>query len=113
MLLTAISVPAGPGTFPTASPVLQAQDRLFVGTGYDLDDGSGQRSMIAFDASGKLRWSVPNEQPLIATEDGGFIGQSGIAYDQNGNATRQIDNLLTQSCNGCSWFRSFHPAITP
>jgi hypothetical protein len=32
---------------------------------------------------------VPNEQPLMATADGGVTGQSGITYDQNGNATGQ------------------------
>ena len=45
--------------------------------------------MVAFDASGNARWMVPNEIPQIATADGGVIGQSGITYDKNGNATGQ------------------------
>ena len=50
-----------------------------------------------FDQSGGLLWSVPNDQPQIATDDNGVIGQSGITYDQNGNATGQIANLPTYS----------------
>ena len=46
--------------------------------------------MVAFDGSGNVRWSVANDQPQIATADGGVIGQSGIIYDPNGNATGQI-----------------------
>jgi hypothetical protein len=56
--------------------------------------------MIAFDATGSVRWIVPNEEPQIATADGGVIGQSGITYDQNGNATGQVGNLPTQSWRG-------------
>jgi hypothetical protein len=52
--------------------------------------------MIAFDASGTARWIVPNETPQIATADGGVIAQSGITYDQNGNATGQV-NMATYS----------------
>ena len=39
---------------------------------------------------------MPNETPQIATADGGVIGQSGITYDQSGNATGQV-GLFTQS----------------
>ncbi len=59
-----------------------------------------QYDMIAFDATGNVRWSVPNDQPQIATADGGVIGQSGIIYDQNGNATGQIPGPPTQSWGG-------------
>jgi hypothetical protein len=41
-------------------------------------------------ASGNVRWVVPNEQAQIATDYGGVIRQSGIAYDQNGNAKGQM-----------------------
>jgi hypothetical protein len=75
-------------------PVLQAQDGSFVGT-YNTSSGT---NMVAFDTSGNIRWTVPNEQPQIATDDGGVIGQSGIAYDANGNAVGQI-GTATQS-----WF---------
>ena len=78
------------------TPVLQAQDGSFVGSYFDDE---GQVDMIAFDANGSVRWSVPNEQPQIATADGGVIGTSGITYDQNGNATGQ-NNSLTPSWIG-------------
>jgi hypothetical protein len=55
--------------------------------------------MMAFDLSGKVLWVVPNDQPMIATDGGGVIGQSGITYDQNGGATGQV-NLATQSWIG-------------
>jgi hypothetical protein len=82
-------------------PVLQAQDGSFVGTAA-ATEGYGPYTMVAFDASGNVRWSVPNDQPLIATDDGGVIGQSGITYDQNGNATRQM-SLFTQSWLGYAY----------
>jgi len=71
---------------------VQAQDGSFVGADWD-------GNMMAFDASGNVRWVVPNEQPAIATADGGVIGQSGITYDANGNATGQMGSLPTYS-----WF---------
>jgi hypothetical protein len=46
--------------------------------------------MVSFDASGNVRWIVPNDQPQIATADGGVIGQSGITYDSDGNAVGEI-----------------------
>jgi hypothetical protein len=86
-----------PGENSAITPVLQAQDGSFVGTFVDFN--TSLTSMIAFDASGNLLWSVPNEQPQIATADGGVIGQSGITYDQNGSATGQ-GPLYTQSWTG-------------
>ncbi len=76
-------------------PVLQAQDGSFVGT-----DDNGD--MVSFDAGGNTRWIVPNDTPQIATADGGVIGQSGITYDQNGNATGMM-NLLTYSWLGYAY----------
>jgi hypothetical protein len=76
-------------------PILQAQDGSFVGSYYN--------DMIAFDASGTARWIVPNETPQIATADGGVIGQSGITYDQNGNATGMIASLPTYSWLGYAY----------
>jgi hypothetical protein len=55
--------------------------------------------MVALDASGKVRRSVRNEQPQIATADGGVIGQSGITYNQNGSATGRM-NPATYSWTG-------------
>jgi hypothetical protein len=80
-------------------PVLQAQDGSFVGTAQVGDPENPTPYMVAFDATGSVRWSVPNEQPQIATEDGGVIGQSGVTYDQNGSATGQI-SLPTYSWTG-------------
>ena len=81
-------------------PVLQAQDGSFVGT-VDTDDGS--QLMVAFDASGGVRWTVGGYTPQIATDDGGVIatGDSGsaVVFDQNGSATKQI-TLYTQSWTG-------------
>src|SRR5208283_2024876 len=82
-------VPSEAGT--AVVPVLQAQDGSFVGT--FADENVYQNDMVAFDATGNVRWIVPNETPQIATTDGGVIGQSGITYDQNGNATGELPNL--------------------
>ena len=79
------------------TPVLQAQDGSFVGVYYD--ESTYKNDMVAFDAGGNVRWIVPNETPQIATADGGVIGQSGITYDQSGNATGMI-NTATQSWRG-------------
>jgi hypothetical protein len=73
-------------------PVLQAEDGSFV--------GNSGFNMVAFDQAGNVRWIVPNEYPLIATDDGGVIGQSGITYDQNGNATGQAATLPIYSWTG-------------
>jgi hypothetical protein len=82
----------------TIAPVLQAQDGSFVG----IYDWCGQQActpyMVSFNASGNVRWVVPNDTPQIATADGGVIGQSGITYDANGNATGTV-GLFTPS-----WF---------
>jgi len=79
-------------------PVLQAQDGSFVGT-TEQDCSVGYGSMFSFDTTGGIHWIVPNDCPQIATADGGVIGQSGITYDQSGNATGMAD-LSTQSWTG-------------
>jgi hypothetical protein len=88
-------------------PMLQLQDGSFVGT---TDDGGS--SMIAFDGTGKVRWSVPGYYcPKIATADGGVIAQiydpdnlictgPAVTFDQNGNATGQMASLPTFSWKG-------------
>ena len=85
-------------------PMLQAQDGSFVGT--FPDPNTYNNDMVAFDATGATRWIVPNETPQIATADGGVIGQSGITYDQNGNATGQMMNLLSQPAY--SWIQQWY-----
>src|ERR1035441_9787106 len=96
--VSVIGAPQIPGQGDAIVPVLQAQDGSFVG--YVADGNTGNNDMIAFDATGNVRWVVPNDQPQIATADGGVIGQSGITYDQNGNATGQMGNPPTQSWRG-------------
>lgn len=78
------------------SPVLQRPDGSFV--------GYAGNNMAAFDLSGNVEWSVPNYSPVMATADGGVIGQSSdgltaSTFDANGNATGQLSNLPTYS-----WF---------
>lgn len=100
---TSVSIVSGPqipGQVGPVVPVLQAQDGSFVGTVGVGDPNNPTNYMIAFDASGNAHWTVSNDQPAIATEDGGVIGQSGITYDQNGNATGQIGSPPTQSWLG-------------
>lgn len=74
-------------------PVLQREDGTFVGTawigGYYDSWNQMTKSMVAFDAGGNILWSVPNEQPEIATADGGVISKSGMAYNQSGSAGGQ------------------------
>ena len=74
----------GNGAVNPVLPMLQRQDGTFVGT----TSGDGiPGTMMAFDPSGNLKWSQPNDTPQIATSDNGVIGASGTTYDQNGNAT--------------------------
>jgi len=95
--VTAINPPSLPGQNGIIVPVLQAQDGSFVGT---YRDSSGQTDMVAFDQTGNVRWTVPNDQPQIATDDGGVLTRLGVTYDQNGNATGQIANMPAQSWIG-------------
>ena len=83
-----------PGQDDLVYPVLQAQDGSFVGTVYT----SAGQSMVDFNASGNVIWSVPNYSPAIATADDGVIAESSdglttATFDQNGNATGQGDAL--------------------
>jgi hypothetical protein len=59
-------------------PILQRADGSYIGT-----DGT---NMFAFTTSGTLLWAVPNDNPVIATSNGGVIASSGITYNQSGNA---------------------------
>jgi hypothetical protein len=74
-----------------------------VGTAYEAATPweEGTHHMVAFDATGSPRWSVPGYTPQIATADGGVIATtedgSAAAFDQNGNATGQMASFLTQS----------------
>jgi hypothetical protein len=83
---------AVPGQNQAILPVLQLEDSSFVGAVGSFN-GVGMNSMVAFDASGNVRWTVPNDSPQMATADGGIIGSSGSTYDANGSATGQLPNL--------------------
>jgi hypothetical protein len=89
--------PQIPGQYSDIVPVLQMEDGSFVGEA--TVDGQEGPSMVAFDQTGNVRWSVPNEQPQIATIDGGVQGVSGTTYDASGSATGQ-NAKFTQSWNG-------------
>jgi hypothetical protein len=95
--VSVVGAPSVPGQVTNLAPVVQAQDGSFVGTAGVGDPNNPQNNMVAFDASGNVRWLVPNEQPQIATDDVGVIGRSGITYDQSGNATGQLGALPTYS----------------
>jgi hypothetical protein len=110
---SSVSLTSGP-TVPSQDgnnvvPVLQAQDGSYVGTVRVGDDETPY--LVAFDASGSVRWSVPGYGPKIATADGGVIAQawdpgandftgSSVTFDQNGNATGQMASLPTYSWLG-------------
>jgi hypothetical protein len=105
--LSSVNQPQAPGQCTQGencivTPVLQAQDGSFVGTYGDSD--TNQTNMIAFDGSGNVRWSVPNETPQIATADGGVIGLSGTTYDLNGNATGQVGNANAVISWSSAWY---------
>jgi hypothetical protein len=97
--VTLIDGPAVAGQVAGIVPGVQAQDGTFVGSVQVGDPYNPQTNMVAFDASGDLLWSVANEQPAVATEDGGVVGQSGATYDANGHATGQM-SLPTYSWTG-------------
>lgn len=85
---TSVSVGPGPsiaGQNDAVAPALQAEDGSYVGTAYVGDDRTPY--IVAFDESGTVRWTVPNDEPKIGTDDGGVIAKSGIMYDQNGGAS--------------------------
>jgi hypothetical protein len=69
--VSGMSGPVAPGQTGNVNPILQAQDGSYIGMVYT---GPNALNMIAFDASGGVRWMVPgNYQPQIATADGGLI----------------------------------------
>ncbi len=97
-----------PGPGPVQSPVqpvLQLEDGSFVGSSWTRAGDS----MVAFDSSGNIRWSVPNYYPGMATADGGVIATSfdwstytitTATFDGNGATTGQLPNPPTYSWLG-------------
>ena len=110
---TSVSVmngPVVPGQRSPVAPVLQAQDGSFVGSVWTTD---GSQNMVAFDATGSVRWSVPNDQPLAALADGGVLGQSGITYDQSGGASGRIPGPPTFSWFGYAYLEGSLDQVSP
>jgi hypothetical protein len=98
--------PGVPDQELTIQQMIQRQDGSFVGVAYGDDPNGGDLIpyMEAFDPSGNLLWNVAHEQPQIATEDGGVIGQSGVTYDQNGSATGQLENASAVISWSARWY---------
>jgi hypothetical protein len=88
-----ISLPV-PGSF---QPILQGSDGPLFGTVSLPPDPSGNPGanfMIALDAQGHPKWTVPNFNPQYLTNDGSAIAQSpdgtvDALLDQNGNISAQ------------------------
>ncbi|HUI75386.1 MAG TPA: kelch repeat-containing protein [Candidatus Acidoferrum sp.] len=87
-----------PGQTSPIQPVVQLQDGSFAGT-ISTDGGY---SMLGFDSTGKVNWSVPNDYPQMATSDGGVVGGSGTVYDESGNAYGQSETA-TQGWTGIAY----------
>jgi hypothetical protein len=115
--LTGNSLSTSATTASLLTPSLQRADGTFVGS-----DQNG--NMVAFDASGGLKWGVPGFSPLIATEDDGLIaqsfdGQTTSTFDQDGNANGQTGNLPRYSWKNAYQLGSVEavlsifPAIAP
>jgi uncharacterized protein YjdB/N-acetylneuraminic acid mutarotase len=84
-------------TTPTlVTPVLQAQDGTFY--------GSTNAGMVHINQSGSITWTVPNDSPKFATDDGGLIGASGTMYDINGKANSYFSGIApTESWTGSGY----------
>jgi hypothetical protein len=80
---------------------------------------STQNSLVAFDQSGNLKWSVAGDyQPQIATADGGVIAQNfdtgaSATFDSNGSPTGQLGSLPTYSWKGAYQLGSIHSVTLP
>jgi hypothetical protein len=105
-----MSAPRIPGQEWAVEPVLQAQDGSFVGSVWAGENGNTP-NMVAFDATGNVRWTVPGYGPKIALADGGVIAQAwdpdaqdftgpAVTFDENGNATGMMGDLPTYSWMG-------------
>jgi hypothetical protein len=68
-----VVAPIVPNQFSPLNPFLQLADGSFVGT-FNSPNGS---AMVAFDAFGSVRWTLPGYTPQMATTDGGIIASIG------------------------------------
>jgi hypothetical protein len=69
------------GQNTAVQPVLQLADGSYVGG--VQQNTSLTPTMVAFDASGNVKWTVPGYNPDIATADGGIIADTGGSYYGN------------------------------
>jgi hypothetical protein len=100
-------------------PILQLADGSFV--------GSGLGGMVAFDATGNVKWTTSGYNPDIATADGGIIGDVGGSYNGNqyipgpgstfdassGLATGQLPIFPTQSWVGNAYQNGPFASVLP
>jgi hypothetical protein len=104
--LSVVSAPTvGNPNVRLVMPTLRARDGSFVGTALDTSTNPATPNLVAFDASGNVRWSVPGYTPQIATADGGFIAEdpntgAAVIFDRNGSVGAQIAGLPTYSWKG-------------
>jgi hypothetical protein len=61
-------------------PVLQAEDGSYVGT---VGEGDAAH-MVAFDATGVVRWTVPKHDPKFATESVAWLQQPESSTTNSG-----------------------------
>lgn len=83
--------------FDSVTPLLQSEDGTIFTNRYSGSD----EYIDAIDQSGNVKWSVKGFYPVVATADGGVIGQSPsyqyVTFDQNGVANGMLAQLPTQS----------------
>jgi hypothetical protein len=107
--VTVLDGPQLPGEKRPVMPVLQAGDGSFIGTVAAGGDETVTH-MVAFEATGAVRWTVAGEyEPQIALDDGGVIATledgAATAFDQHGNRTGQFAGLPTRSWRGNTYQR--------
>jgi hypothetical protein len=90
------SAPVLPGQEGPVEPRLQAEDGSFVGV---ASVPGGDRFMVAFGATGGMRWAVRGQSPLMALADGGVISESGVNYSPVGSVISR-ESLLRRSWRG-------------
>ena len=87
--------PGVPDAYEPVAPSLQLEDGSFAGT---VNAFSGE-TLLVFDASGAIKWTLPDHYPVMVTP-GGLVASGGSGtylFDATGNATTQIASVPTYS----------------